>query len=55
VVKKKILKELEKSSSHSGVFTAGEQLIVFHVFISIPRKLKEQITKSKLILNLPGV
>lgn len=43
------------SSSHSGVFKAGEQLIFFHVFISIPRKLNEQIKKAKLILNLAGV
>lgn len=55
VVKEKVLRELEMSSSHSSIFKADEQLILFHVFISIPRKLNEQITKPKLNLNLAGM
>lgn len=43
------------SSTHSGIFKAGERPIFSHVFISIPRKLNEQITKAQLILNLAGV
>lgn len=43
------------SSSHSSMFKTDEQLMLFCVFISIPRKLNEQITKPKLNLNLAGM
>lgn len=36
------------SSFHCGIFEVGEQLIFFHVFISIPGKLHEQTTKVNL-------
>lgn len=43
------------SSSHGGIFKVGEQLIFFHVFISISRKLQEQTTKAKLVLKFVKV